>query len=288
MGIFAIGDIQGCYDELRQLLDQLNFDASEDQLWLVGDLVDRGPKSLETLRLIKNLGKSAITVLGNHDLHLLATYAGVKPVKPESSLNDVLRAPDCDELIHWLRHRDLLHHDPQLDITMVHAGLPPQWTLDTAQTHAKELEAVLRGDEYQEFLNHIYGNEPYLWSDHLQGWDRLRVITNALTRMRFCDVNGRLDMLSQGPPGSQPEGLIPWFEVPDRQNHDLMIISGHWAALGYRRAPGLIALDSGCVWGGKLTAIRLDATDEVVHTIRCPAYMNLHVFSQELNTSPAF
>jgi bis(5'-nucleosyl)-tetraphosphatase (symmetrical) len=272
MATYAVGDLQGCFDELEHLLKLLNFQPSVDRLWLVGDLVNRGPKSLETLRFIKNLGETATCVLGNHDLHLLAVHAGLKSCKPQSNLYSILRAPDSDVLIDWLRHRPLLHHDSDLGLVMVHAGLPPQWDLTKARVLASELEHVLQSDHYLGFLAHMYGDSPDLWSDHLQGWDRLRMITNGFTRLRYCDSQGRLDMRSKGPISTQPEGLIPWFEVPNRKNRDLTIIFGHWAALGHRMREGLIALDSGCIWGGRLTAVRLDSEVRFVRSVQCPAY----------------
>ena len=272
MSIYVIGDIQACYDELRRLLDLLNFDAASDRLWLVGDLVDRGPKSLETLRFVKALGDSAISVLGNHDLHLLASHAGVRRPGPDSSLNGVLNAPDCEELIHWLRCRPLLHHDPHMKLTMVHAGVPPQWDFATACRLASELEATLRDDDYRQFLWHMYGNLPDKWSEELKGWDRLRVITNGLTRLRYCDLNGRMNMNVYTSPGNQPKGLIPWYQMPDRKNAEMSIVCGHWAALGYYRQPGLIALDTGCVWGGRLTAVCLDREKKNALSVPCPCF----------------
>lgn len=273
MSIYAIGDIQACYDELRRLLDSLSFDPDSDRLWLVGDLVERGPKSLETLRFIKSLGDAAISVLGNHDLHLLATHAGVRRPDPGSSLHAVLKAPDCGELMHWLRYRPVMHSDPTLKLTMVHAGIPPQWDYATACRLANELENTLRNDGYREFLQHMYGNRPDIWSENLSDWERLRVITNGFTRLRYCKPDGRMDMSVFAPPGTQPEGLIPWFEVPARKSADMIIVCGHWAALGYRKQAGLIALDSGCVWGGRLTAVRLDDEEKDVLSVACPGYM---------------
>ncbi len=272
MSIYAIGDIQACYDELRRLLDSLSFDPASDRLWLVGDLVDRGPASLETLRFVKALGDSAISVLGNHDLHLLATHAGVRRPDSNSSLHAVLNAPDCEELMDWLRFCPVLHHDPSMKLTMVHAGVPPQWDFAAACRLANELQTTLRGDDYQQFLRHMYGNQPDTWAENLRGWDRLRVITNGFTRLRYCDSNGRMNMSIYAPPGTQPEGLIPWYQIPDRKSADMSIVFGHWAALGYRRQPGLIALDSGCVWGGRLTAVCLDREEKDAVSVTCPRY----------------
>ncbi len=272
MSIYAIGDIQGCYDEFRHLLDRINFEPAKDCIWLVGDLIDRGPKSLETLRFVKGLRSAAITVLGNHDLHLLAIHAGVRDPNFGSSLSHVLNAPDRDELIHWLRHRGVVHHDSALGFTMIHAGLLPQWDFNQVRSLAEELETTLRRDDYQQFLRHMYGDLPDRWSDQLHGWDRLRVITNTFTRLRYCYADGRMDMTYTGPPGTQPKGLIPWYLMPDRKNDDMQVVCGHWATLGYRREQGLIALDSGCVWGGQLTAVELDAENQGVLTIQCPRY----------------
>lgn len=270
MAIYAIGDLQGCFDELQQLLKIIDFQADVDQLWLVGDLVNRGPKSLETLRFIKGLGDSAIAVLGNHDLHLLAVAHGVKKNRGET-LDAVLAAKDRDELLHWLRHRPLLHHDAKVNYTLVHAGITPHWTLAQAQSYAKELENVLRGDDYIDFLNHMYGNEPACWSDGLTGWDRLRYICNSFTRLRYCNKDGVLNLQDNGPPGSQPETDMPWFDVPNRKNTDINIIFGHWATLGVHSAKGLCGLDSACVWGGKLTAVRLDSSPAKYYSVACQA-----------------
>ncbi len=269
MAIYAIGDIQGCSDELRRLLKLLDFKAGRDRLWLVGDIVNRGPKSLEAMRFVANLGDDAICVLGNHDLHLLATDAGARRPRLDDTLQSVLDAPDRQDLIEWLRRRPLLHHDAELGYTMVHAGLAPQWDLDAAQAHAREVEGVLRGSDYRNFMFNLYGDQPDCWSDDLKGWERARVIINYFTRLRYCDAQGRMNMKTNGPPGSQAAGLMPWFEVPGRGGAGLHIIFGHWSALGYHRAPGIIALDSGCVWGGALTAVRLDAPDEAPVSLAC-------------------
>lgn len=258
MAVYAIGDIQGCYEPLLRLLDLLRFDPADDYLWLVGDLVNRGPHSVEVLRLVRGLGERATAVLGNHDLTLLAVAAGQAKPKRKDTFHSILDAPDRDDLLNWLRHCPLLHHDAALGFTMVHAGLPPQWDLPLAQRCAAEMEAVLRGPRSAEFLGRMFGSEPRRWRDDLSGDDRLRFIVNALTRIRFCSTDGSLSLSEKGPPGSQSKGLSPWFAMPDRRNADLNIVFGHWAALGYYRAPGVYALDSGCVWGNRLTAIRLD------------------------------
>jgi bis(5'-nucleosyl)-tetraphosphatase (symmetrical) len=255
MSIYAIGDIQGCFDELLQLLDVIAFNEHTDQLWFAGDLVNRGPKSLETLRFIKSLGDSAVTVLGNHDLHLLAASCAPKIAHKKDSLLPILEAPDRDELIDWLRHRPLFHFNE--DFCLIHAGLPPQWDFKKTQKMALLAEQALRGPKYQAFLKQMYGNKPNIWSPSLKGVEKLRFIINCFTRMRYCDVNGRLDFVNSGPLGSQPKSLMPWFEVPKRKSADMRIIFGHWSALGYYEGPNCYAIDTGCLWGGQLTALRL-------------------------------
>lgn len=268
MAVYAIGDIQGCYDELLGLLELIGFDASRDQLWFAGDLVNRGPRSLETLRLVHAL--QAVTVLGNHDLHLLASACIARQRKRKDTLQAILEAPDAELLMDWLRRQPLLHHDAMLGYTLVHAGLPPQWDLPTAQACAREVEAVLRGDNYAAFFAEMYGNEPGTWSPALQGIERLRFITNCFTRLRYCDSNGRLALEEKGPPGSQPAHLRPWFEWPQRNSRDLRILFGHWSTLGAHDAPGIQALDTGCLWGGKLTACRLDTPVPQRFAFDCP------------------
>ncbi len=256
MATYAIGDVQGCFDELQELLQLLNFDREKDTLWFAGDLVNRGPKSLEVLRFIKNLPKSVV-VLGNHDLHLLSIAHG-HPFK-DHALFEVLAAPDREELITWLRHQPLLHYDQKLAYVMVHAGIPPQWSLQEAKRHAHEVEKVLHSSAYAEFLEHLYGNKPTKWHSSLKGWGRLRFITNAFTRIRFCDPQGNLDLSTKGVIGSQPSGYLPWFEIPGRAMEKERIVFGHWAALdGKTDNPNVFALDTGCVWGRYLTALRLE------------------------------
>ncbi len=257
MATYAIGDIQGCYDELRRLLDALAFDPVKDKIWLVGDLVNRGPDSLKTLHFIRDLDDCALTVLGNHDLHLLALAAGNSKQEKKSNLDAVLRAPERDELLHWLRHRPLMHFDARKDFALVHAGLPPQWDLMEALECAREVEAVLQGPSYPDFLNEMYGNEPARWSRSLTGMDRLRFITNCFTRLRYCDAEGNLALKEKSPPGSAPKGYLPWYEVPGRASSDIRIIFGHWSTLGYEVRNNTWALDTGCVWKGRLTAIRV-------------------------------
>ena len=259
MPTYAIGDIQGCGDEFEALLAQLKFDPASDSLWLVGDLVNRGPRSLDVLRKVRSLGNSAVSVLGNHDLHLLAVALTGAKQKRQDTLVSILDAPDRDELVHWLRHRPVLHHDALLGYTMIHAGLPPQWDGATALACARELETVLR-DEHQciELLQQMYGDQPDRWSDSLRGVERLRFITNCLTRLRFCHEDGRLALPYKGTLEKAPAGLLPWFRMPQRRSRDLRIVFGHWSALGYYDADGVMNLDTGCVWGSRLTAVRLD------------------------------
>jgi bis(5'-nucleosyl)-tetraphosphatase (symmetrical) len=262
MAVYAIGDIQGCYEELQSLLELIQFNPQHDQLWFAGDLVNRGPKSLETLRFIKGLGDRAASVLGNHDLHLIAAAHGY-PINPDDhTLDAILRAPDRDELIDWLRWQPMLHHDDTLGYTMIHAGLPPQWDLALAQQCAHEVESALRGDNVVDFIEHMYGNKPRHWSNKLSGWKRMRFTVNCLTRLRFCDDQGRLALKYKGPPGSQPPEYRPWFELPDRKSRDLNIVFGHWSTLGKRDDPGIFPLDTACLWGGELTALRLDTTPQ--------------------------
>lgn len=258
MATYAIGDVQGCYTALRQLLDTLVFDPDHDRLWFTGDLVNRGPESLAVLRFIHALGERAVTVLGNHDLHLLAVAYGGARLRARDTLAEVLTAPDRETLLTWLRQQPLLHHDAALGITMVHAGLPPQWTLAQAQDYAAEVSQALRGPSYQDFCTYVPAAAPTQWSSTLGRWERLGYITRCLTQLRFCDPYGRLAEDSSGPPGTQPPPYLPWFAIPQRASADCHVVFGHWAALGRYQAPGIDALDSGCVWGGALTALCLE------------------------------
>lgn len=256
MATYVVGDIQGCCTEFRQLLEQMRFDPAADRLWLVGDLVNRGPDSLGVLRLVKSLGNAAITVLGNHDLHLLAVAEGVAELHRSDTLEDILAAPDRDELLAWLRAQRLLHVEG--NFVLVHAGLLPGWTVAQAQQLAHEIEDALRGRHYQDFLERMYGNLPNRWEDNLTGYKRLRVITNAFTRMRICTVKGEMELKFKGEVQDVPAGYLPWFEVPGRASAKATIVCGHWSALGLKVTPGVIALDTGCLWGGMLTAVRLE------------------------------
>ncbi len=275
MATYAIGDIQGCLDDLNALLEKIHFNPKKDTLWFAGDLVNRGDKSLETLRFIKNLGASAISVLGNHDLTLLALAQGNKKVRYHT-LDDILNAPDREELLLWLRHRPLLHHDATLGYTMIHAGLPPQWDLALAQQCAHEVEQVLQGSQYPDFMANMFGDQPKKWQASLTGWDRLRFITNSFTRMRYCKPKGKLNFKDKGPIGSQKKGYKPWFSLSKRKNKDLNIVFGHWSTLfGDTQQNNVHALDTGCLWGGSLTAMRLDKTSNKqtkLITVNCKKY----------------
>ncbi len=256
MATYAVGDIQGCYPEFLRLLEQTRFDPAIDRLWLVGDLVNRGTDSLNVLRLIKSLGDAAITVLGNHDLHLLAVAEGAAKLHHSDTLNDILGAPDRDELLTWLRAQRLLYVEG--DFVLVHAGLLPSWTVAQAQQLAHEAEAALAGQHYHDYLVHMYGNHPDHWEDDLSGYNRLRVITNACTRMRVCTLKGEMEFKFKGEVCNVPEGYMPWFDVPGRASANATVVCGHWSGLGLKVTPQVIALDTGCLWGGTLSAIRLE------------------------------
>lgn len=259
MATYAIGDVQGCFEPLARLLDYLRFSPATDRLWFVGDLVNRGPASLEVLRFVKGLGPAAATVLGNHDLHLVMQAEGFGKAHKEDTLDAVLAAPDRDELIAWLRAQPLFHVENGWG--MVHAGLLPDWDVAKAQALSNEVSAALTAPDYREFLAHLWGSDPDAWRDDLIGWDRLRVIVNAMTRMRFVWPDGRMEFRARGakgPPERGPAGTLPWFAAPGRKSADHLIVFGHWSALGFRRMDKVLALDSGCLWGGSLTAVRLD------------------------------
>ncbi|MGG9845285.1 bis(5'-nucleosyl)-tetraphosphatase (symmetrical) ApaH [Klebsiella pneumoniae] len=257
MSTYLIGDVHGCYDELIALLAQVEFDPRRDTLWLTGDLVARGPGSLEVLRYVKSLGDSVRLVLGNHDLHLLAVFAGISRNKPKDRLKPLLEAPDADELLNWLRRQPLLQVDEEKKLAMAHAGITPQWDLETAQQCARDVEAVLSSDSYPFFLDAMYGDMPNHWSNELSGLARLRFISNAFTRMRYCFPNGQLDMYSKEAPEDAPAPLKPWFAIPGPVSNAYSIAFGHWASLEGRGTPeGIYALDTGCCWGGELTCLR--------------------------------
>lgn len=269
MAIYAIGDVQGCCNALERLISSLQIDPGRDELWFVGDLVNRGPRSLDTLRLVRALGDQATVVLGNHDIHLIALAHGNRTRARDQELADVLEAPDGRELVDWLRHRPLAHYRPELNTLMVHAGVPPQWDPLLTIRLAREVEQALRGRHCAEYLRDLYGEQPARWSPGLAGQDRLRFITNALTRMRYCAADGTLDLHHNGPPGSQPGHLRPWFELPDRQTAMVRVVFGHWASLGLLQQDNLLGIDTGCVWGRKLTAVRLDGPARTF-SVPCP------------------
>jgi bis(5'-nucleosyl)-tetraphosphatase (symmetrical) len=256
MATIAIGDIQGCYDQLMRLLERAGFDERRDVLWLVGDLVNRGPQSLETLRFVKGLGARAITLLGNHDLNLLAVAAGVRKPHRGDTNDAILAAPDREELLTWLRHQSMMHAGG--GYAMVHAGLLPQWSMGQALALASEVEAALRGPDYRELLKRMYGNEPLRWRDDLAGYDRLRIIVNAMSRMRLAAADGTLELDYKLGLDTAPAGYFPWYDVPGRASRGTPIVFGHWAALGLLVREDAVCLDSGCVWGRALSALRLE------------------------------
>jgi bis(5'-nucleosyl)-tetraphosphatase (symmetrical) len=264
MATYAIGDVQGCYDELRVLLDRVGFNRAHDRLWFVGDLVNRGPKSLEVLRFVRALGDRAVVVLGNHDLHLLTQYEGFERKRKDDTFDDVLGAPDARELVAWVRTRPMMHLEE--NFAMVHAGLLPQWTIQYALSLGKEVEAALRGSNYRDFLANMYGSKPERWDDTLAGWDRLRVIVNAMTRMRFCTREGEMEFHARGV--APPAGYSSWYET--RSGAEPVIVFGHWSQLGLKLTERIAGLDSGCVWGGALTALRLE--DRWLVQVPCPGY----------------
>jgi len=269
---YAIGDLQGCHAEFMSLLDRLDFEPARDRLWLTGDLVNRGPASLDVLREVKSLGRAVSVVLGNHDLHLLAmAFAPGTVRKREKGLQAVIDAPDAGELLAWLASRPLLHREEGVDWTLIHAGLPPQWTLAEAAACASEVERAMRRDA-TGLLEEMYGDEPDCWSPALAGAARLRFTINCLTRLRFVDRRGRLQLAYKGTVGDAPAGAMPWFRHPERATRENAFVFGHWSALGFLAEPGLRCLDSGCVWGGCLTALRLDRDAEPV---RLPCRGNL-------------
>ena len=260
MSVWAIGDLQGCLEPTQRLLEKIAFDPSRDTLWFCGDLVNRGGQSLEVLRLVMSLGERTISVLGNHDLSLLAVAERreEEQAKVNPELRAVLFAPDRDELLGWLRTRPLLHVDRGLGFALVHAGLAPRWTIERAERAAREVEQRLRSPSYKVLMRQMFGNKPDMWSPKLQGIERLRASINVFTRMRFCDIRGRIAFNEKGAPGTQKPGLYPWFEVPGHAPRELRIVCGHWSTLGLFAGLGIYAIDTGCVWGGALTALRLD------------------------------
>ncbi|KJF90617.1 symmetrical bis(5'-nucleosyl)-tetraphosphatase [Photobacterium leiognathi] len=271
MATYLVGDIQGCLPDLKKLLSQANFNPEYDQLWLAGDLVARGPESLETLRFVKSLGDSAQVILGNHDLHLLAAANGLARLKPSDKTQAILEAPDCNELLDWLRHQPLLAEHPDFPLVMVHAGISPQWSLATARQRARHVEALLQSDRYVWLLENMYGDGPDFWQKDLSELEQLRYTINSFTRMRFCEPGGRLDMHCKVEPGNPDVGsLIPWFEVKRAEPIEKTIIFGHWAALMGHTDEHCIGLDTGCVWGNSLTMLRWEDGKRFV--TECPIY----------------
>jgi len=265
MATYAVGDLQGCLEPLQCLLEQVAFDPAKDSLWLVGDLVNRGPQSLATLRFLYGIRESLVCVLGNHDLHLLAAGRNIERLKKSDTLREILEAPDCADLLEWLRQQKLMHYDEQRDIALVHAGIPPQWSVRKALKCAAEVEEALRDDNLiAPYLDGMYGNDPVKWDNDLKGVTRLRVITNYFTRMRFCTSEGKLDLKSKEGVGTALPGYKPWFTYKERKTKGQKIIFGHWAALeGQCDEPGIFALDTGCVWGGAMTLINVDTFERL-------------------------
>lgn len=274
MALYCVGDIQGCDDAFERLLATIGFSPSRDTLYVLGDLVNRGPDSAAVLRRCITLGDSVRPLLGNHDLHLLAAAYGTRRPSRRDTLQGILLASDRDEMLEWLRHQPLarrVHHGGG-DLLMVHAGVLPQWTADETLAYAGEVEAVLQSREFAGFLQQMYGNSPDLWSPELQGTDRLRVIVNALTRMRFCSPEGRMDFESTESASEAPPGLVPWFDAPGRRTQNTLIAFGHWSTLGWLDRADVLGLDTGCVWGGCLSAVRFGTTlaDRERYHVECP------------------
>jgi bis(5'-nucleosyl)-tetraphosphatase (symmetrical) len=274
MTTYAIGDIQGCFQDFLHLLQVINFNASQDKLWLVGDLINRGPDSLQMLRWAYKNQSSLVIVLGNHDLHAITVAEGFAPQHRSDTLQDLLKAPDRDELLIWLRHQSIIYMEH--GYLMVHAGLLPQWTAEKALALGAEVEAALRSANYRDFLAHMYGNQPIAWDKDLQGFDRLRLIINAMTRLRVCTRNGEMDFKFKGELAQIPLGYFPWFDVPDRKSADTPIICGHWSAISLQQSKYLQALDTGCLWGGKLTALRL--RDRQIFQVQCCQQLDPLIF----------
>jgi bis(5'-nucleosyl)-tetraphosphatase (symmetrical) len=258
MTLYVVGDVQGCADAFDKLLTKIRFRRRRDELWLVGDLVNRGPSSRDVLRTVMALGDRVTCVLGNHDLHLLATAAGVRDPSATDTFHDILRSSDAEELLNWLRARPLVYRDKARRKVLVHAGIPPIWKVKHAMRYAAEIEALLRDAAWESSLRDMYGETPTQWKPTLKPAERRRFTVNALTRMRYCDARGRLDFTFSGAPGTQPGHLMPWFDVPGKSRKKWHIVFGHWSALGVLLRDDLTAVDSGCVWGGELTAVPLD------------------------------
>ena len=265
MATYAIGDIQGCFEALEILLERIAFDPARDRLWFVGDIVNRGPDSLAAMRFVKDLGEKAVTVLGNHDLHLLTVAEGFAKIHRGDTLDDILSAPDREELLAWLRRQKLMH--VEAGWAMVHAGLLPQWSVTHAVELAREVEAALAGSNYRDLLQQMYGNEPDRWEESLRGFDRLRVIINAMTRLRLCTPDGRMEFRHKSAPLDLPDGYLPWYAIPNRASAGESLIFGHWSTLGLYATDDVVALDSGCLWGNALSALRLE--DRKIIQVSC-------------------
>jgi len=269
MSTYAIGDVQGCFTQLKELLIKLEFKSDKDKLWFAGDIVNRGPDSLKTIRFIKSLEDNAVTVLGNHDLHLLAVANGRKKQSRKDTIQDILNAADSQKLLDWLIQRPLLHYQQKHHVCMSHAGLFPGWTLDQALANAAEVEKVLQSSKAHEFFHHMYGDKPSKWSDHLEGWDRLRFITNSFTRMRYLRDDKKLSLKEKGAPDKQADSIHPWF-VFEKADENLNILFGHWSTLKNPNIDFLHPLDTGCLWGGKLTALKVSKKMSHSTSVKCP------------------
>ena len=269
MATYAIGDIQGCYQQLKELLLKLDFKSDKDKLWFAGDIVNRGPYSLKTIRFIKSLEENAITVLGNHDLHLLAIANGHKKQGKKDTIQPILEASDSDVLLDWLLHRPLVHYQKKNHICLVHAGVYPDWSLKQILNYSKEMETILQGPKSHEFFHHMYGDKPRKWSNGLTGWDRLRFITNCFTRMRYINDDLKLCLKEKGAPGKKDDHIHPWFAF-EREEEDLNIVFGHWSTLTDPKEKHFYPLDTGCLWGGKLTALKINSKLKNRTAINCP------------------
>ncbi|MCL4163561.1 UNVERIFIED_CONTAM: hypothetical protein GTU68_006202 [Idotea baltica] len=268
MSTYVVGDIQGCLQSFKQLLTLIRFDSTKDHLWLAGDLINRGPESLETLRFIRQLGDSVKCVLGNHDLHLLAIYAGHRETGNKDTLKEILEAPDVEQLIDWLRQQPLMLHSEEHNAVVCHAGIYPGWDLETAKKEARAVEFHLRSQDFRDLFAFMYGNKPARWKENRGRKKRLRFAINCFTRMRYCSIDGKLDFTENRSPGSQTDGLVPWYELPSKLDSNTRVIFGHWSTVGVTSKANIIGIDTGCVWGGKLTAYELD--NNRWHKVECP------------------
>ena len=274
MAVYVIGDLQGCYTELNRLLDKIRFDQVRDQLWFCGDLVNRGPESLQSLRFVRSLGDAAVTVLGNHDLHLLAIFHKQQKPRKSDTLSEILNSPDCAELMAWLQSRQLVHFDRKLNFMLVHAGIHPEWDLRETLNCADELEVALQKNNGKVFFKQMYGDVPDHWSPGLTGIERLRCITNILTRMRFVTADGRLEYKAKGSPQQHADqGLTPWFETNRQLDDSIRIAFGHWSTLRVGVYGKHYAVDGGCVWGGRITALRIDSSEPQWFSIGCESQL---------------